>query len=177
MPGQALIGTGFLSDAAAAAKSLQSCQTLCDPIDGSPPGSPNPGILQARTLEYDCLAAIFPSVGSIDVMLQVDALTKFSQQGLQDYQKTISALNAEQMQIRKEALQTRLALYVLTAIQGGTYAIIHIQCCTYVPDMSTNVTHFTKHMNKMVQSMDSPEASVTSLWETLISSPWGGGIS
>ena len=34
---------------AAAAKSLQSCPTLCDPIDGSPPGSPIPGILQART--------------------------------------------------------------------------------------------------------------------------------
>ena len=38
--------------AAAAAKSLQSCLTLCDPIDGSPPGSPGPGILQARTLEW-----------------------------------------------------------------------------------------------------------------------------
>ena len=38
--------------AAAAAKSLQSCVTLCDPIDGSPPGSPVPGILQARTLEW-----------------------------------------------------------------------------------------------------------------------------
>ena len=37
--------------AAAAAKSLQSCPTLCDPIDGSPPGSPIRGILQARTLE------------------------------------------------------------------------------------------------------------------------------
>ena len=37
---------------AAAAKSLQSCPTLCDPIDGSPPGSPVPGILQARTLEW-----------------------------------------------------------------------------------------------------------------------------
>ena len=37
---------------AAAAKLLQSCQTLCDPIDGSPPGSPVPGILQARTLEW-----------------------------------------------------------------------------------------------------------------------------
>ena len=36
---------------AAAAKSLQSCPTLCDPIDSSPPGSPVPGILQARTLE------------------------------------------------------------------------------------------------------------------------------
>ena len=38
--------------AAAAAKSLQSCPTLCDPIDGSPPASPIPGILQARTLEW-----------------------------------------------------------------------------------------------------------------------------
>ena len=37
---------------AAAAKSLQSCPTLCDPRDGSPPGSPIPGILQARTLEW-----------------------------------------------------------------------------------------------------------------------------
>ena len=36
----------------AAAKSLQLCPTLCDPIDGSPPGSPVPGILQARTLEW-----------------------------------------------------------------------------------------------------------------------------
>ena len=41
---------GFL--AAAAAKSLQSCLTLCDPIDGSPPGSAIPGILHARTLEW-----------------------------------------------------------------------------------------------------------------------------
>ena len=44
---------------AAAAKSLQSCPTLCNPIDGSPPGSPIPGILQARTLEW--VAISFPS--------------------------------------------------------------------------------------------------------------------
>ena len=43
--------------AAAAAKSLQSCPTLCDPIDGSLPGSPVPGILQARILE--CVAISF----------------------------------------------------------------------------------------------------------------------
>ena len=42
----------FSMVAAAAAKSLQLCLTLCDPIDGSPPGSPVPGILQARTLEW-----------------------------------------------------------------------------------------------------------------------------
>ena len=43
-------------NAAAAAKSLQSCPTLCDPIDGSPPGSTIPGILQARTLEWVAIA-------------------------------------------------------------------------------------------------------------------------
>ena len=43
---------GGLQSSAAAAKSLQLCLTLCDPIDGSPPGSPVPGILQARTREW-----------------------------------------------------------------------------------------------------------------------------
>ena len=42
----------YNSAAAAAAKSIQSCPTLCDPIDSGPPGSPVPGILQARTLEW-----------------------------------------------------------------------------------------------------------------------------
>ena len=42
----------FPGAAAATAKSLQSCPTLCNPTDGSPPGSPVPGILQARTLEW-----------------------------------------------------------------------------------------------------------------------------
>ena len=44
----------------AVAKSLQSCPTLCDPIDSSPPGSPVPGILQARTLEW--VASSFSNV-------------------------------------------------------------------------------------------------------------------
>ena len=47
--------------AAAAAKSLQSCPTLCDPIDGNLPGSPVPGILQARTLEW--VAISFSNAG------------------------------------------------------------------------------------------------------------------
>ena len=75
----------------------------------------------------------------------------------------ISALNAEQIQIRKVVLQNRLALDIVTAAQGGTFAIIHTQCCTYIPDMSTNGTHFTKHMNKIIRAMDAPEASIASL--------------
>ena len=47
-----LLNVDKINSAAAAAKSLQSCLTLCDPIDSSPPGSPIPGTLQARTLEW-----------------------------------------------------------------------------------------------------------------------------
>ena len=46
------MGSQRVGHAAAAAKSLQSCPTLCNPIDSSPSGSPVPGILQARTLEW-----------------------------------------------------------------------------------------------------------------------------
>ena len=54
--------------AAAAAKSLLSCPTLCDPIDGSPPGSPVPGILQARTLEW--VAISFSNVWKWEVKVK-----------------------------------------------------------------------------------------------------------
>ena len=53
--------------AAVAAKSHQSCTTLCDPIDGSPPGSPVPGILQARTLEW--VAIFFSNALKVKVKL------------------------------------------------------------------------------------------------------------
>ena len=55
------VPTMISAAAAAAAKSLQSCLTLCDPIDGSPPDSPVPGILQARTLEW--VAISFSNAG------------------------------------------------------------------------------------------------------------------
>ena len=51
-----LLKSAAAAAAAAAAKSLQSCPTLCDPIDGSPPGSAVPGILQAITLEWAATA-------------------------------------------------------------------------------------------------------------------------
>ena len=57
LPGPGIESVFLTSPAlAAAAKSLQSCLTLCDPIDGSPPGSPVPGILQSRILEWVAIA-------------------------------------------------------------------------------------------------------------------------
>ena len=58
----------WVESAAAAAKSLQSCPTLCDPIDGSPPGSTVPGILQARTMEW--VAISFSNAGKWEVKVK-----------------------------------------------------------------------------------------------------------
>ena len=63
-----IINPGCLVSAAAA-KSLQSCLTLCDPIDGSPPGSPVPGILQARILEW--VAISFSNAGKWKVKVKL----------------------------------------------------------------------------------------------------------
>ena len=69
-----LYSSSFLPNAAAAAKSLQLCPTLCNPIDGSPPGSPVPGILQARVLEWGAIAfsrvTIYPSDSTPIYILQ-----------------------------------------------------------------------------------------------------------
>ena len=62
---------GHAAAAAAAAKSLQSCPTLCDPVDGSPPGSPIPGILQARTLEWVAKGKVTQS-SSLELCLKLN---------------------------------------------------------------------------------------------------------
>ena len=67
----------------AAAKSPQSCPTLCDPIDGSPPGSPVPGILQARTLEWvKC-----PTEDKKSYIIQIKRLNKNINDNSKDYYK------------------------------------------------------------------------------------------
>ena len=76
--------------AAAAAKSLQSCPTLCDPIDGSPPGSPIPGILQAGTLKWVAISFLksenevtqsFPTLSNpMDCSLPGSSVHGFSRQ-------------------------------------------------------------------------------------------------
>ena len=71
--------------AAAAAKSLQSCPTLCDPTDGSPPGSPIPGILQARTLER--VAISFSNAGKWKVKVKLlSRVRPFTTQWIAAYQ-------------------------------------------------------------------------------------------
>ena len=82
---------------------------------------------------YEYIAALFiPSIGITDIMIKVEALSNFTKQALLESAKAIQALNEEQIQMRKAVIQNRMALDMLKAAQGGTYAIIKVECCVVV---------------------------------------------
>ena len=88
---------------------------------------------------YDYLAAIFiPSLGIEDIITHIEALTKFTQQALNDSNQDICLLSSEISMMRKAVLQNCIALNILKASQGGAYAIIHSECCVFIPDESSN---------------------------------------
>ena len=86
--------------AAAAAKLLQSCPTLCDSIDGSPPGSPIPGILQARTLEWVCDSC---KEGKISTLIGVwRQVIPVLMDDFQRFKTSVEEVTVDAMQIAKE---------------------------------------------------------------------------
>ena len=90
---------------------------------------------------YEYIAALFvPSIGTTDIMIKVEALTNFTKQALLDSTKAIQALNEEQIQMRKAGIHNRMALDILTAAQGGTCAIIKVERCAHISDLSGNVS-------------------------------------
>ena len=103
---------------------------------------------------YEYIAALFvPSIGRTDIMVKVEALTNFTKQALLDRTKAIQALNEEQIQMRKVVIHNRMALDILTAAQGGTCAIIKVECCVYIPDLSGNVSTALDDMKNQVKAM------------------------
>ena len=86
-------------------------------------------------------------------MIKAEALTNFTQQALLDRTKAIQALNEEQIQMRKVVIHSSMALDILTAAQGGTCAIIKVECCVYIPDLSGNVSTALDDMENQVKAM------------------------
>ena len=86
-------------------------------------------------------------------MIRVEALTNFTQRALNDSLRAIQALNTEQIQMRKAVIQNQMALDLLTAAQGGTCAVIKVDCCVYIPDLSGNVSTALGDMKSQVKSM------------------------
>ena len=103
---------------------------------------------------YEYIVALFvSSTGTTDIMIKVEALTNFTQQALLDRTKAIQALNEEQIQMRKVVIQNRMALDMFTATQGGTCAIIKVECCVYIPNLSDSVSVALDDMKNQVKAM------------------------
>ena len=86
-------------------------------------------------------------------MIKIKTLTNFTKQVLLDNAKAIQALNEEQIQMRKAVIQNQMALDILMVTQGGTCAIIKIECCVYIPDLSGNISATLDHMKNQVKAM------------------------
>ena len=84
-------------------------------------------------------AIVVPLLDTTDKMIRVEALTNFTQRALNDSLRAIQALNTEQIQMRKAVIQNQMALDLLTAAQGGTCAVIKVECYVYIPGLSGNI--------------------------------------
>ena len=105
-------------------------------------------------------------------MAHVDALTHFTQQALLDTKKAIEALNEEQKQMRKAVLQNRMALDIITAAQGGTCTIIKVECCVYIPDLSSNVSDAVNDLQHQILSMQDSSPSFGEQVKSWFESDW-----
>ena len=116
---------------------------------------------------YGYIAALsVPSIGTTDNMIKVEALTNFTKQALLDRTKAIQALNEEQIQMRKAVIHNRMALDILTAAQGGTCAIIKVECCVYIADLSGNVSAALDDMKNQVKAMSNEKIP---FWTSVLS--------
>ena len=132
--------TAPVSPAAAAAKSLQSCPTLCNPIDGSPRGSPVPGILQARTLEWvaisfssawkwkvkvKSLSRVRPSATTWTAAFQAPPSMGFSRQEYWSWMPLPS------LPVSPTALETEYEHFVTTPCQQRRFSVLASRVSSY----------------------------------------------
>ena len=105
-------------------------------------------------------------------MIKVEALTNFTKQALLDRTKVIQALNEEQIQMRKTVIHNRMALDILTAAQGGTCAIIKVECCVYIPDLSGNVLTALDDKKNQVKAMSNENIPFWTLVLSWVKGDW-----
>ena len=130
-------------------------------------------MLVGQDLCFNSIAALFiPSIRTTDITIKVEALTNFTKQALLDSTKAIQALNEEQIQMRKVVIQNRMALDILTAAQGGTWAIIKVECCVYIPDLSGNVSTALDDMKNQVKAMSNENIPFWTLVLSWVKGDW-----
>ena len=90
----------------------------------------------------------------------MEALTKFTQQALNESQAEILLLNTKMPFMKKAVLHKRMALDILTAAQGGTYTITQTECHAFIHDESSNLPSLLKHMKKQLNALSHPTPSL-----------------
>ena len=105
-------------------------------------------------------------------MIKGQALTNFTKQALLDRTKAIQALNEEQIQMSKAVIHNRMALDILTAARGGTCAIIKVECCIYIPDLSGNVSTALDDMKNQVKAMSNENIPFWTLVLSWVKGDW-----
>ena len=103
-----------------------------------------------------------------NVIDHTEALTTFTQQALNNSNQAISLLNFEVSMIRKAMLQNCMTLDILTASWGGTCAIIQTECCVFIPDESSNVTHLMNQTKNQISALSDPFPSLDHLLKKLV---------
>ena len=159
------------------------CSVISDSLQlhglNSPPGSSVHGIFQARILERIALSFFRGSsltqrsnphllhllrwqANSLLLVppgkpsSHMKTLTKFTQEALHDSNQSINLLNSEVSAVfLQTVLQNRMALDILT-FQGDTYAIIHTECCVFIPDESSNVICLMNNMKNQISALSDP---------------------
>lgn len=103
---------------------------------------------------YNHWATVFvPSIALEGVVVHTEALTKFTQQALNNGQQNLSSLNTELSLMRKTVLQNRMALDISTASQGGTFIIVQTECWVLIPDESAHVSSSLYHIRFQVNAL------------------------
>ena len=124
---------------------------------------------------YDHLAAIFvPSVGLEDITAHIEALAKLTQKALSGNPQSSSLLSTEMSLMRKAVLQNRMNLDIISALQGGTCAIIQRESCVFIPNESVNVSSLLNYMRAQVNALSDLTLSLRELINQWFRS-WGSG--
>ena len=105
-------------------------------------------------------------------MIKAEALTNFTQQALLDRTKAIQALNEEQIQMRKAVIHNRMALDILTAAQGGTCAIIKVERCAHISDLSGNVSTALDDVKNQVKATSNENIPFWTLVLSWVKGDW-----
>ena len=105
-------------------------------------------------------------------MIKVEALTNLTKQALLDRTKAIQALNEEQIQMRKAGIHNRMALDILTAAQGGTCAIIKVERCAHISDLSGNVSTALDDVKNQVKATSNENIPFWTLVLSWVKGDW-----